>query len=128
MTEAERIELLREVARCAPEGMGATFDHESVVNFHAYDDGDGYPQLGLKDELCDASGCFAMLDAMECRDLGGIGPSVLVELIGGDREYRCRRWVCPENDGAMATTDEGGATRAEAVSRAFVAVFSQVKR
>ena len=66
MTNEERIELLKAVAECAPKEMGARF-HGTYVDFvgPGMDDGDGPPQLGLEDDLCDASACFAMLDAME---------------------------------------------------------------
>lgn len=125
MTDIERAELLKEVVMAAPDKMGAKIVNEGLVVFTKVD---RHESLDLADgDHGNAFAIIAMLDAMEVRDLGGLGPEVLIELIGSEGEYRCRRWVCPESDSAVATTDEGGATRTEAVARAFVAVFSKGK-
>lgn len=122
MTQEERIELLRKVAEVAPKEMGAKLISSEGVKF-SRDNGQTTAVLTADDDMFDAEAIIAMLDAMEARDLEGLGPEVCVELTGSKGEYHCRRWVCPENDDSLATVNTQGDTRAEAVARAFVEVF-----
>lgn len=130
MTEAERVELLREVAECAPEGMGAEKHHELIadgtcnsVHFVMKS-----ASLELISDLADARACFVMLDAMEAAGflmaLEACKPPMIEPEEDDSKTYICHggNW----ETGMVARYR--GSTRAEAVARAFVAVFSQVKR
>ena len=126
MTFEERIELLKAVAECAPKEMGALF-HGTYVDFvgPGMDDGDGPPQLGLQDDLCDASACFVLLDAIE----KAFAPAWV--RVGHYPDIQPPYNVCvygEDKNGEGFRNSEGwGTTRAEAIARAFVAVFGKVE-
>jgi hypothetical protein len=140
MTNEERIELLKAVAECAPKEMGARFWYvgpimrasastgdcmPNVVNFcgPGMDDGDGPPQLGLQDDLCDASACFAMLDAME---KAGFNTANSFDQVQTPPVHDCTAYKWPTPDDRQYHKSIG-TTRAEAVARAFVQVFGKVE-
>lgn len=117
--ETERIELLKAVADCAPEWMRATFSHGNVsLNGCEYTP---YCRANHPDE---ANGDFiiALLDAMEKEgwhvDLMNV-PPVMAEPVGC-RYYCNGRQNGGDNKQFSTPLRE---TRAEAVARAFVAVF-----
>jgi hypothetical protein len=129
MTEEERIELLKWVAEVAPKEMGAEKWHESVAdgtcNSVSFS---GRHYLSLESDISDASACFAMLDAIERADAETDSPHVnVVSLSGANGRYECDGDIAP-GDGYIHFIDEKGATRAEAVARAFVAVFEAQKQ
>jgi len=123
MTQEERIELLRKVAEVAPKEMRARMSNDGDSVFFAEDP--AWLELcGIDSD--DAQAIIAMLDAME-----GLGFNVWV-----GRHVYCDN---PETkhlatdgyccDGYIIGTGERffaliGKTRAEAVARAFVEVFS----
>jgi hypothetical protein len=128
MLDTVRKELLEAVAKCWP--------HEAFTTSYACD----YPRSTLLDpqrmrredlflrgnDIEDAPACFLMLDEMFVRDCYGFGPPVVVELTGGSpNEWYCRRVVCPDSDAPFTTHEEKGATKAEAIARAFVAIMSE---
>ncbi len=102
-------ELLKRVAQCAPKEMCAFLGHNARgVSF----DPDGTPAFVslISNDIMNGSGIVAMLDAME--------------------QVGLRPYVCQKIDGsgyfAAFMGSDGtfdGATRAEAVARAFCAVF-----
>lgn len=129
MEENERLELLQAVAGCAPKEMNAEFwcpepfltgvwvprTEYADVRFR----GDFYKEptyLALQDDVEDGSAIIAMLDAME---KAGWFPRI------GNNAYR-RYWcsVYDHNPNTPRVQSQGG-SRAEAVSRAFVAVFGE---
>jgi len=136
MTDAERIKLLKEVARVAPEEMGAVFCYVGALTRASASTGDYAPNavalasgqtLWLKNDIEDAPGCFALLDAME-----GAGYEVTLKssrsLTGSTIHYAC--WLLSLHNGRPVVIGDGayfGAslhpTRAEALARAFVQVF-----
>lgn len=131
MTETERIELLKEVARVAPKEMGAMYvdEPENVARVvfvcvqYRFVDNDDYhrmPLLLLEGDVLDAPAIIAMLDAME-----KAGKATYIESaeddgfvcgVGHYEVIKKVRTFCSESA-------EIGATRAEAVARAFVEVF-----
>ena len=128
MNNIDRIDILKEVARVAPKEMGAKYE-SGVVNFYGpgMDDGDRPPQLGLEDDLCDASACFAMINAMEAVNACG---ELCPENHGHYEkfyEYRYCIWAYPgllEKDRRPWHDQEFyGKMRSEAIARAFIAVF-----
>jgi hypothetical protein len=141
---------LKRVAEVAPKEMGLIFNGPNdddgnptaeewawryEVEFPetpVYYDGDlgrRSALLVLEDDLYDAQACFAMLDAMEDAgfytgvwtrfEYGGFGNSQLLR--GG---YSAEALKGPDDK----TIKGHGTTRAEAISRAFVAVFGAKKQ
>ena len=139
MNEQDRIELLKQVAECAPKEMNAEFSYRPNylhrVNFRIGFDDHGMMEMD-DDDIIDATGIICMLNAMDFLDTP-FGPAVLVEVIGSkhlshdvepSKAWVCRRMVCPENDSVFTTAEGYGTTRAEAVARAFVKVFGGKKQ
>lgn len=143
MTEQERIELLKQVADCAPKYMGADFvgpdrlDNQRV-EFHINRDGkycNDSASLDLFDwgkypesiDYQDAPAIIAMLDAME---KAGLTPAL--SITAADDAYRYEVAYAQygkrcDSCGTYGYThlEFHGATRAEAVARAFVRVFGE---
>jgi len=119
MTGHERIDLLKEVARVAPEDLCATFtDFAELVQFDA---GRYISDLRLSNDFQDALPIIVMLDAMESKPHPNSRHRVgLITPTGG--AYACDVWI--EETGDRPYGDFRGSTRAEAVAKAFVAVFS----
>lgn len=143
MNEQERIELLKAVAECAPKEMGAeysdrTYDVGDISNPACYLTGIvSFTELPDGSPLClvsqppystlDGDACFAMLDAM--RDTG-IQLEIRVYPQSACENRPCvipyldatgERFLSPPDDHFF------GDTIAEAVARAFVAVFGGAK-
>lgn len=71
------------------------------------------------------------LKRLDYLDLLGVGPQVLVELIGSkhsktpeEPRWVCRRMVCPENDDCFTTSEGHGDTLVAAVARCLLMQFS----
>jgi hypothetical protein len=139
MTEEERIELLKWVAEVAPKEMGAEKWHESVAdgtcNSVSFS---GRHYLSLESDISDASACFAMLDAIEngvpdawtkLLKVDAFDPYCLhVEAGVSDEEYNSIRQFSDADRPLRLDIMGIGATRAEAIARAFVAVFEAQKQ
>jgi hypothetical protein len=115
MNERERIELLKQVAECAPKEWASphgidTWDR-GVLRFDVPNEpGSVSCYLRLMNDIHDAEAIIAMLDAMEQN-----GDYVSVYRVSGN-QYYCSTSA---NDRVMTK----GATRAEAAAKAFVQVF-----
>lgn len=110
MTEEEITELLKEVARVAPEGCTCYFSPAEEAGTDSVYFADWDESLRLDGEIYDAVACFAMLDAMEKKGLE-------VQIIGNPNYYVVKVWA-----GLSDQTFDGN-TRVFAVARAFVKVF-----
>lgn len=111
MTQEERIELLKRVAEVAPKEMGAKLISSQGVKF-SRDNGQTTAVLTADDDMFDAEAIIAMLDAME-----GVGYFPM--LYGNGESYECSNALYADN--CIPTQNK---TRAEAVARAFVDVFT----
>lgn len=117
MTELEHLELLLAVVRVAPKELCAGIDVEYCTAwFDVTWDPEKPAQLRLDNDMIAAQACFAMLDAMEA-----VVPEGEVWLSRFNSDYI----VCGDTDAGLTLgiTLGEGATRAEAIARAFVAVF-----
>lgn len=136
MKDEERIELLKEVARVAPNIATYNEDSEWVeigwnkqcadnghLTFGRDDEANGTPILAM---LCamDAAGCHAMLrhglQLVETGEYDEDGPCTEWQLMPPGAQ----RFMCSSDEGSKQSFSCRGSTRAEAVARAFVAVFS----
>lgn len=136
LSEQDRIELLKAVVECAPKEMGAeysdrTYDVGDISNPACYLTGIvSFTELPDGSPLClvsqppystlDGDACFAMLDAME-----KVGYVPRIQL-ASEASYRCD-WKHKDDTINFLMLSEKGSTRAEAVSKAFVAVFGGEK-
>ncbi len=113
MNEQERIELLKAVAECAPKEMDARLSQGILVKYKVDIHGANCT-LYLDPSFKDGDAMLAMLDAME---KAGWFPRL------GNNSYA--HYWCSVYDHTPVTPkiQTKGTTRAEAVSRAFVAVF-----
>lgn len=123
MTNEERIELLKEVARVAPKEWEAdhcTISGEPCVQFEALN----YEVLRFSDnDIENAPAIIVMLDAMEEAGAAGELAPRPCGVVGG--EYYYSIWPYPGSKVRKPYYDQefDGKTRAEAVARAFVEVF-----
>lgn len=107
MTETERIELLEAVADCAPDDMKAELVANDYVCFRY-----GCADLTLKgSDYNDAEAIVMMLDAMD--------KAQRFTLLG----HCAQGYICHDPAPLSPQVFAIGETRAEVVSRAFVAVF-----
>lgn len=127
MTQEERIELLKQVAEVAPEGCRGEYrdlPYEKVVLKIDRGDTERWIALELYDEYEDAEAIIAMLDAIQAKEDKswvrlGYYPDIAQSPYNVVVYYE-------SPDGLFIRESEGfGATRAEAVARAFVEVFSK---
>jgi len=134
--KSEKIELLKNVAEVAPKEMGARFfqyyDYvrrakEPAVEFYDPDSDEIVCCFGYNDQR-NGGGIIAMLDAME---KAGYMPSLTQTAAESDDEryeveYAAFDDPCPTcSHRSWEYTRHPGKTRAEAVAKAFVAVFGK---
>ena len=129
MTQEERIELLRQVSAVAPEEMGAVLIQSKKPNAQGVkfsnENGQATGILTLNgDDVFDAEAIIAMLDAIQAKEDKswvrlGYYPDIAQSPYNVVVYYE-------SPDGLFIRESEGfGATRAEAVARAFVQVFEE---
>lgn len=125
MEETERIRLLEEFVAVAPKGMMANLVGSlrgDYVRFHGAEDGAHYAlHLGLNGDLEDAMATIAILDELEA---GGYYVALGADLEeAGSMKPIPGRYIASTGDYNMWS----GTTRAEAVVRAAIAVWSREK-
>lgn len=140
MTNEERIELLKEVARVAPKELRATYTN--CADLVQFDAGRYISDLRLIDDMLDAPASMVMLDAMEeAGHFPELAPYKSMDAddgmnkIGaGMRREAGFRYCCCLMDHNVPSPEPweplqifNGNTRTEAVSRAFVEVFKCTK-
>ena len=116
----DRIELLKEVATVAPEEMNARLRDGAIANYKVEMNGG---TLYLDEKFKEGDAIIAMLDAME-------KAGWIVQLDNHPSGvYRIMAWRerDPGNTCAISVerVNTNGKTRAEAVAKAFVAVFKE---
>lgn len=154
MTDADRIELLKEVARVAPKEMGAEFEpeHTLVATYYNDETYDGFytegPSITFRvrlknndssehrlyldesiDDNQDAAAVFAMLDAMEGARYATKLTSHCLVVVGPNAVTDGFTFSATEITDVKVTPRRfecSATSRAEAVARAFVQVFGVV--
>lgn len=124
MNEQERIELLKAVAECALKEMGAFYDEGCTsCDFAAYDERIWFTLDADQSDVTAGPAIIAMLDAMRKRE------SELTQLVATHSDKELSAMACEHAASELfrvrAVLNEltWRNLSAEAVSRAFVAVF-----